>query len=144
VPRSGSRKNESACGRSCPTTPETMKKPVQQQRPCDQQVGGIASTLRIDCREEQRVELAVYQNHALTHGAPISAKMTILALLQLAKASGQRAFEPLPSSSFLEHRRFVEPQPDPDRDCQAGKPDTRNGNAPAPGGEIGFADCRCG
>ena len=75
---------------------------------------------------------------------PSSARMTILALLQLAKASVSGAFELLPSSfifwkignSLRRSRIQTETAEQGDRDQER--------NAPAPGGEIGFADRRAG
>ena len=114
---------------------------AEQQRPGDQQVGGVAVDLEDRLQEEQRVELAGVPDHGLArHAAEQRQDDDLDVASSWPKASVSGAFELLPSSfifwktgdSFRRSRIQTEMPSSEDRDQER--------NAPAPGGEVGFAE----
>ena len=117
---------------------------AEHQRPCDQQVGGIAVDLQNRLQEEQRVELTGIPDHALTHGAADQRQDDDLGIAPVGERFGQRCFRALALVfHLLKHGRFIEAQPDPDRDCQQ-HDGYEEWDTPAPSREIGFADSSAG
>ena len=113
---------------------------AEQQRPGDQQVGGIAVDLQDRLQEEQRVELAGVPDHALAHHAADQRQDDDLGIAPVGEGFGQRSLRALALVlHLLEHRRFIQAQPDPDRDAEQHHRHQER-NAPAPCGEVGFAE----
>jgi len=82
--------------------------PKQQRNPCDQKVGGIAINLMDDWRKKQRVEMAGLTDHALTHGAAVSAIWRSSRCSSWAKASRQRGLRAhCPVLHLLNTRRLL-------------------------------------
>ncbi len=110
----------------------------QQQRPGDQQVGGIAVNLEDRLQEEQRVELAGVPDHRLAHGEADQGEQHDLAVGPVGERLGERRLGALAFVlHLLEHRRLVEAEPDPDRDAEQQHRDQER-DAPAPDREVRF------
>src|SRR6185295_5966141 len=88
---------------------------TEQQRPGDQEVGGVTVDLKDRLQEEQRVELAGVPDHALAHHAADQGNEDELGVAPVGEGFGQRGLGALTLVlHLLEDRRFVQFQPDDD------------------------------
>ena len=120
--------------------PNTMKNGVpMQQRDRDQDLCGDRRHFQRLRQEEQRIELPAVPDHGFAGGGTEQREDRDLGIRPIAESFRQRRLEPLPSAFMrLEHRGFIQLEPDPDRhreqDCGE-----QERNAPAPVGERRFA-----